>query len=239
LTARARRRWIVLGLAALLVAVALLVLWQVSKARCYTLTGSIVCRVETQEKLVALTFDDGPTARGLERALPLLAQHGAHATFFMIGREAQAAPDLVRRVTAAGHEVANHSYSHERMMGLSSSFYDEEIARTNAVLQQAGAPPPRLFRPPYGAKLWSLPLAVERQGLQMVMIDVEEPLDAPDARTYADRILADVRPGSILLMHLMYSANQLARDALPLVLQGLRERGYRIVSVGELLRHGG
>ena len=66
------------------------------------------------------------------------------------------------------------------------------------------------------------------------MIDVEEPT-VEDPRAYADRLVRDAKPGSILLMHLMYSANGTARDALPLVIRGLQQRGFRIVSVGELL----
>jgi len=234
LTLGRRARWIVLG-AILLVIVIGLALFLVSRARCFTLTGSIICRVETGERVVALTFDDGPTERGLSWALPILERHGARATFFLVGREAEAAPHLVRQITSAGHEAANHSYSHEVMMLRPSAFYDEEIQRTNQVLQAAGAPAPRLFRPPYGKKLAGLPRAVERRGLQMVMIDVEEPIEQSDPAAYARALLEQVRPGSIILMHLMYSANETARAALPLVLQGLRERGFRVVTASQLI----
>lgn len=231
------RRWAIrsAGAAALLLVAAIL-LFQISRARCFTLTGDIVCRVETDAPVVALSFDDGPTREGVELALFHLRREGVNATFFLIGAHIEEQPELVGRLASEGHELGNHSYSHVRMVGRSSTFYDEEIGRTEALLRGTGAPPSGLFRPPYGKKLVGLPRAVARKGLRMVMIDVEEPIDAGSAREYADRMVSEARPGSILLMHVMYRNNGLAREALPLVLAGLRERGLRVVTVGELLR---
>ncbi|HEX9965330.1 MAG TPA: polysaccharide deacetylase family protein [Allosphingosinicella sp.] len=231
----ARARWVA---AALILALAVAAaLWAVSNARCFALVGEIICRVETDRPMVALTFDDGPTEPGVAAALDSLRAGGARATFFLIGREAGERPHLVRRIVAQGHEIANHSLSHRVMIGRSAGFYDAEIGETHRRLVAAGAPPPKLFRPPYGKKLWGLPAAARRHGYEMVMIDVEEPL-VEDPRAYADRVVRGARPGSILLMHLMYRANGTAREALPLVIRGLRARGFRIVSVGELLDAG-
>lgn len=235
-TWRSRRaRWIA---AALLLALALAAaFYAVSNARCFALVGEMICRVETDKPLVALTFDDGPTEKGVDSALTALRAHGARATFFLIGREVGERPHLVRRIVAEGHEVANHSLTHRVMIGRSSGFYDSEIGETHRRLVAAGAPPPTLFRPPYGKKLWGLPAAARRHGYKIVMIDVEEPL-VEDPRVYAERVVREAKPGSILLMHLMYRANGTARAALPLVIQGLGKRGFRIVSVSELLADG-
>lgn len=212
-------------------------LWAVSRARCFALVGEMICRVETDRPLVALTFDDGPTERGVAAALPHLRASGARATFFLIGREVGERPHLVRRIVAEGHEIANHSLTHQVMIGRSAAFYDSEIAETHRRLIAAGAPPPKLFRPPFGKKLWGLPAAARRQGYKMVMIDVEEPT-TEDPRAYADRLVREAKPGSILLMHPMYRANGTAREALPLVIRGLQARGFRIVTVSELLKAG-
>lgn len=105
-----RLRWF---LAALVVALAIAAaLYVVSNARCFALIGDIVCRVETEQPLVALTFDDGPTEQGVETALAALRAGGARATFFLIGREVGERPHLVRRIVAEGHEIANHSLTH-------------------------------------------------------------------------------------------------------------------------------
>ncbi len=208
---------------------------QVSKARCFALIGDLVCRVETDQRIVALSFDDGPTEHGVDWVLPILSRHEARATFFLIGAEVESRPALVRRLLAQGHEVGNHSFSHVRMVARLPGFYDKEIARTDAALRRAGAPGPVLFRPPYGRKLIGLPRAAERNGYRMIMWDVEDPAQAATPQDYAEAVLREVRPGSIILMHVMYRANRLAREALPLVVEGLRARGYRIVTVGELL----
>lgn len=231
-----RLRWIA-AIVLLILAIAA-ALYVVSNARCFALIGDIVCRVETDKPMVALTFDDGPTEQGVETALAALRAGGARATFFLIGREVGERPHLVRRIAAEGHEIANHSLTHQMMIGRSGGFYDHEIGETHRRLIAAGAPPPTLFRPPYGKKLWGLPAAARRHGYRIVMIDVEEPL-GEDPRVYADRVVREAKPGSILLMHLMYRANGTAREALPLVVRGLRARGFRIVPVGELLAAGG
>ncbi|HMJ93128.1 MAG TPA: polysaccharide deacetylase family protein, partial [Allosphingosinicella sp.] len=148
MTKRARRiAFGSLAAGALLVAFAAL-MFQISKARCFSLAGEAICRVETKERLIALSFDDGPTPQGVEWATGILAPRGAHATFFLIGGEVDGREDLVRRILAGGYEIGNHSFSHVRMVGRPAAFYDREIARTDALLRRAGVPAPNLFRPP-------------------------------------------------------------------------------------------
>jgi peptidoglycan/xylan/chitin deacetylase (PgdA/CDA1 family) len=227
------KRWFGIAAAVTLATfVAAAVLYKISKAECFTLTGHVICRVDTQQQLVALTFDDGPSAEGLDAVLPALAHYHAKGTFFLIGRNVSA--PLVHRIVAGGHEIGNHSFNHVRMVFHSSAFYDEEIRRTHAVLQAAGAPKPILFRPPFGKKLIGLPRAVERNGYRMIMWDSGDPPDR-DPGVYAAKILAQVRPGSIVLIHPMYSANATERAALPLILDGLSKRSFHMVTVSELL----
>lgn len=206
---------------------------RISKARCFALTGHAICRVQTDAPLVALTFDDGPTEQGLDAVLPLLRRYHAKGTFFMIGKLAD--PVLVQRVVAEGHEVGNHSYHHKRMIFRSAAHLDAEINGTDAVLVRGGAPHPMLFRPPFGKKLFGLPLAVERSGKRMIMWDAGDPPDR-DPRVYAAKVLADVRAGSIILIHPMYRGNATERAALPLILAELDRRGYRLVTVSDLLK---
>jgi peptidoglycan/xylan/chitin deacetylase (PgdA/CDA1 family) len=212
-------------------------LFQISRARCFSLTGEAICRVETDAPIVALSFDDGPTPEGIAWATSVLRPAHAHATFFLIGAEIPGREALVRQLLAEGHEVGNHSFSHVRMVLHSASFYDEEIMRTDALLRGAGVPAPNLFRPPYGKKLIGLPAALARHDYRMIMWDVEDPPGAATPQDYANAVVREARPGSIILMHIMYSGNRIAREALPLVVQGLEARGLRIVTVGELLGH--
>lgn len=231
-----RRRLIIAGAT---VALPLAAAWGMKAAmqmRCWAFGAPVTCRVTTEEKAVALSFDDGPTRAGLDAVLPVLAAYGARATFFVIGSEAEAWPDGVRRIVAAGHEVGNHSFHHRRMIAPFSAAYRDEIARTDRAVEAAGAPRPTLFRPPYGVKFTGLAGALD--GKAIAMWDFEEPVARPGgARAYADAVIAAARPGSIILIHPMYASRSVEREALPLVLAGLKARGFRIVSVSELVAH--
>lgn len=203
------------------------------------LVGDVTCRVETESKFVALTFDDGPTPEGVDAVLGELEPRGIHATFFLIGSRMEKFPGQAERLIAAGQELGNHTYSHQRNLGRSQDFYASEIARTDALLQRAGSDT-KLFRPPFGKRLIGLPLEVERAGYRTIMWDVEDqPEKFTDADAFAQDILGRVRPGSIILIHPMYRTNQVARDALPIVLDGLQSQGYKVVTISELLERAG
>lgn len=206
-----------------------------SKQECWQLVGDVTCRVDTDDKVVALSFDDGPTPEGVDAVLPELARRDIRATFFLIGSRMEKFSGQAERLRAAGHELANHSFSHVRMFGRSRAFYRDEIARTDRLLRAAGARP-TLFRPPFGKRLVGLPLEVEAAGYRMVTWDVaDDVIHFPDPQSYAADIVARARPGSIILIHPMYRPNRVERAALPLVLDGLARKGFRIVTVGELL----
>ncbi len=111
--------------------------------------------VETQEKIVALTFDDGPG--DLTRPLlDILEKEQISATFFVTGAELEKNLDRGIRIVSAGHELGNHSYSHERMILVSPSYVRQEIERTDQLIREAGYQSEILFRPPYGKKLFVL-----------------------------------------------------------------------------------
>ncbi len=213
-----------------------LFLWHASKAECWQLVGEVTCRVDVEAPVVALSFDDGPTPEGVDAVLPKLAKRNIRATFFLIGDRMEKFPGQAERLRAAGHELGNHSYSHVRMVGRSRAFYADEIARTDRLLRAAGVAKPALFRPPFGKRLFGLPLEVEAAGYRMVTWDVADDVaHHGDPRSYAADIVARARPGSIILIHPMYRTNRVERAAVPLVLDGLQRKGFRIVPVGELL----
>jgi peptidoglycan/xylan/chitin deacetylase (PgdA/CDA1 family) len=233
------KRTLILALLAGLAAAA--GLWQLSNARRFQLFGEIVARVATADPVVALTFDDGPTPRYTAEVLALLRAYDARATFFVTGREVAAHPDAARQIVADGHELGNHSYSHPRLVLKTPARIRDEVERTDAAIRRAGYEGPIHFRPPYGKKLVGLPLHLARTGRTTVMWDVEPesyPAVAEDAGRIAAHVLERVRPGSIVLLHVMYDSRAASRAALPLILDGLRQRGYRPVTVSELLARG-
>ena len=234
-----RRRRLLLGGGLALAGIAgiLVGLNALSKAPCFQLVGNITCRVETEAKRVALSFDDGPTPQGVAAVLPVLDRFDAKATFFLIGQDLQHHPEAARAILAAGHELGNHTFSHARNVGRSRAVYRSEIGKTQRLLEAVGSDS-GLFRPPYGRKLVDLPFEVERAGLTTVTWDVEDRAENfPDPKAYARDIVERVRPGSIFLIHPMYRSNTTARAALPLILAQLQDRGYEVVTVSELLNH--
>lgn len=230
------RPWTIVASVILIALLGAFGLWRASKAECWQLVGDVVCRVETDRKIVALSFDDGPTPEGVDVVLRELDKRDVTATFFLIGNRMEKFPGTAERLRAAGHELGNHSFSHKRMIGQSQAYYTEEIAHTDDLLRKAGMIDPVLFRPPFGKRLFGLPLAVRNAGYRTIMWDVADDVaHHPEPKDYARDIVSRVRPGSIILMHPMYYGNTVERAALPLVLDGLVEKGYRIVPVGKLL----
>jgi len=213
-------------------------LFQLSRSRDYQVFGKLVSRVAATEKVVALTFDDGPTKTATARIIDLLARDNIKATFFLTGEGIEQNPDGARSLIAAGHQIANHSYSHQRMVFLSYQTVVDEIEKTNQQIRAAGFEGEIYFRPPYGKKLFVLPWYLQQQGITTITWDVEPEKDdaiAADSKAMAQYALEQVKPGSIILLHVMFDSRQASMDAVPLIVRGLKEKGYTFVTVDELL----
>lgn len=207
-------------------------------ARTFQLGGDLVHRVETAEKVVALTFDDGPSDK-TESVLDVLREQQVRATFFLVGTDLHAQPALGRKIVADGHQVGNHSYTHSRMVFTGSGTVASEIERTDAEVRAAGYQGDIHFRPPYGKKLWTLPRYLAEHHRTTIMWDVEPETDpgiAGDADAVVRAVAETVRPGSIVLLHPMNEYNKATVTALPRIISELRGQGYRFVTVDELLR---
>ncbi|MDF0535417.1 polysaccharide deacetylase family protein [Shewanella sp. A32] len=227
-------KWLLISALILLVVIAALFL--VSRSRNYQLFGDLVSHVDTDKPLVALTFDDGPSKRYTAEILAVLHQYQVHATFFVTGREASRHSAEAHAIVDAGHDLGNHSWSHSRMLLRSPSFIATEIELTDAVIRQAGYSGDIYFRPPYGKKLFLLPwyLASHHRTTVTWSMEPDSDLNA-DAHTIAQKVLAEVTPGSIILLHVMYASRDASRGALPLIIEGLQGKGYQLVTLSQLL----
>lgn len=224
-------------LSALFIA-ALYGLWQLSSARSFQLFGELVHRVDTKQKVIALTFDDGPSRQFTAEVLALLQAYQIEATFFVTGAETNQNQREAQQLVAAGHQLGNHSFHHPRMLLLSPARIAFEIEQTDKAIRQAGFEGEILFRPPYGKKLLTLPWYLAKHNRTTIMWDLEpesDPALARDAQAMADHVLQHAQPGSILLLHVMYQSRQTSREALPLIIEGLLQQGYRFVTLNELL----
>lgn len=213
-------------------------LWQASRSRTFQFFGVIVPRVETSRKAVALTFDDGPAPAPTRELLRVLRERNVRATFFLTGRELEQSPEAGREIVAAGHELGNHSYSHERMVLVSPAFVRREVERTDELIRAAGHAGEIHFRPPYGKKLVTLPLYLSRHGRKTITWDVAPDSDdrhAGDAAAITRRVVEGARPGSIILLHVMYPNRAESLKAVPGIVEALGREGYSFVTVSELL----
>ncbi|TDQ55154.1 polysaccharide deacetylase family protein [Actinorugispora endophytica] len=221
----------------LLVSLALVLLGTntLMNSRTFQLTGEIVHRVDTDDRVVALTFDDGPTEHA-EEVVRTLDGLGVRATFYVTGRELEENPRMGALIAEAGHELGNHTYSHQRMVFRSADFTTSEIERTDAAIRETGYSGEITFRPPNGKKLYILPSYLAEHDRTTVTWDVEpDSAEVSDAGTIAEATVRQVRPGSIVLLHPMYDARTPTRDALSSIVESLTADGYRFVTVSELL----
>jgi peptidoglycan-N-acetylglucosamine deacetylase len=212
--------------------------WRLSNSRTLQLLGEIVPRVSTAEKVVALTFDDGPTQEATDQILSLLGERGVKATFFLTGAELEQNPELGRKIAGLGHEIGNHSYSHKRMIFKTPSFVSDEIERTDRLIKETGYEGAIHFRPPYGKKLLVLPYYLSKTARKTIMWDVEPdsyPEIAEDSDKIVNHVLERVRPGSIILLHVMYKSREQSMRAVPRIIDGLKAGGYQFKTVSELL----
>jgi peptidoglycan/xylan/chitin deacetylase (PgdA/CDA1 family) len=158
--------------------------------------------VQSDRRLVALTFDDGPTPEVTPAILAALRVQHVRATFFMVGQRVQTWPDLVRAVVDDGHEIANHSQTHAHLAALSDDRFRAEVEEASAAIRAITGSNPAWFRPPYGTisepqRDWLL-----RQGYSIAFWTVD-PADwsQPPARTIAARVAASAHHGSVVLLH--------------------------------------
>jgi peptidoglycan/xylan/chitin deacetylase (PgdA/CDA1 family) len=202
--------------------------------------GHIVTHGPSSPPMVALTFDDGPNEPATSRILDILDAKGVKATFFVVGENAEAYPDTVRREVADGQAVGNHSYHHRKRDTLRDLHY-REVTRTQDVIEAIAGIRPSLYRSPNGFHTpWQL-RAVRRAGLTTVHWDVQtKDWERPSPDTIVKRVLDHVHPGAIVLMHDGDDTNHGSDrtptiEALPRIIDALRARGYRLVTVPELL----
>lgn len=226
------------GLALVLIIAVLFGLWRISNSRTFQFFGEIVPRVETQKKVVALTFDDGPTPEFTDEILRILNEETIKATFFLIGGELEKHLDEGKKIVAAGHEIGNHSFSHVRMIFVTPSFVKEEIEKTDDLIRSAGYDKPTHFRPPYGKKLFALPYYLSQHNRKSITWDVE-PESFPEVAKGTDEIrkhvLTYTQNGSIILLHVMYDPERKSLNSVKPIIEGLKEKGFRFVTVSELI----
>ncbi|MFH3478912.1 polysaccharide deacetylase family protein [Xanthobacter variabilis] len=183
---------------------------------------------------IAITFDDGPNPETTPKLLKILEARGIKATFFVVGTRASENPELLRRMAEAGHEIGNHSWNHPQLPKVSVQEADRQISQTSAAIHAAIGKDPIYLRPPYGAMNNTLRKHIEDKfGLAMVYWSADS-LDWKnrDTQSIYDKVMAQTRPGGIILMHDIHATTV---AAVPRVVDALIAKGYKFVTVSELI----
>jgi peptidoglycan/xylan/chitin deacetylase (PgdA/CDA1 family) len=185
-------------------------------------------------RTIAITFDDGPSAKLTPQLLDILKARGIHATFFVVGENAAEYPDILKRAVAEGHEIGNHSWSHPQLTRLSADGVASQVEKTNTAIRAAIGHDPVLIRPPYGATNPRLDrLFNEKYGMKVILWSVD-PLDWKyrNSAHVEKEILAQTGPGGIILSHDIHATTV---AAMPATLDALIAKGYKFVTVSELI----
>ena len=196
-----------------------------------------VWRVPMTAREIALTFDDGPYPFYTPLLLHELERSRVVATFFIVGRSAQEFPELVEDIVADGDEIGNHTFNHYKLTKLSDADIQQQIAEDAAVLEPYTGRPLTLFRPPHGRYDHGVVALAHAMGYNTIFWN-DSPEDTKDVSPslIVTRVLDQATPGGIVLLH---NGQYKTIEALPVIIDRLRARGYRFVTVSQMLEDGG
>lgn len=198
---------------------------------------NVFCGGDTKEKVIALTFDDGPHPRYTDMILDILKEYGIRATFFVVGENVALYPEQLKRISAEGHEIGNHTYTHADLKRINKNTLMHELGETERVIENLTGKRPTVFRPPEGRCNETVVACANERGYTTVLWTVD-PRDwaSPPARDVAAVIEKNAKCGSVILCH-DYNSNKKCPtpEALRTVIPKLIEKGYSFVTVSELL----
>lgn len=206
--------------------------------RYYEQTGEVVWEIKTTDKIVAITFDDGPDPEYTPRVLELLAQYDAKATFFIIGQNAEKNPELVLRQYEEGHELANHTFTHPWTTSVPK--LDKELKQTNEIIFSITGFRPTLFRPVGGQYTDDMISTAVKNGFKVVMWSWHQDTEDwanPGVQKIVDTVLTGTKPGNVILFHDAGGDRRQTLQALDKILPELKKQGYQFVTISELLEY--
>lgn len=206
------------------------------------LFGPAILRGPTDDRRIALTFDDGPAERFTEQILDILRERNVKATFFLCGEHVDRYPEIVRRIHAEGHTLGNHTYSHPFLYFRSRAFLASEINRTQEAIEKVVGYRPRFFRPPYGARWLGLYSVLGKRNLRLVNWSDTGYDWKLDAEGIVRETLKTLGPGSIILLHdglRGFRPREIDQSAtvhaLPAIIDGAQKAGLRFAPLNEFL----
>lgn len=193
-----------------------------------------VCSGSNDGKKIAISFDDGPLPEYTLSILEILEREKVPACFFCIGNRVDQHPEIARTIVDQGHIIGNHSYTHHALFDLyGAARMKEELEQTNRCIRNATGKLPAFFRPPYGVTNPNLASAVKKTRMTTIGWNIRS-LDtvARDDKKLLDKLWKELRPGAVILFH---DTMAITAAILPAFLAGVRERGFEIIPIDELI----
>jgi len=200
-----------------------------------------IIRGRTDLPYIALTFDDGPRPETTRKILSILKKHRVPATFFVIGKQVKKYPDLLTEEVSGGHEIGNHTYSHSILTNLTAEKIKQEILLTEQIVLKISGKRTKYFRPPAGHFNYLVSNCANRLGYKTILCtnNAGDYFNAatkwrPSEKYIKSKILGNIRGGAIILMH---DGTQMTVDMLENIITNLQKRGYKFVTVSELIEY--
>lgn len=195
--------------------------------------------VKTDQKVVALTFDDGPSTPYTEQVLDILERHHVKATFYVLGVNVKTYPYIIKRMINQGHELGNHSMYHHYLKKKSVKQIEAEILQVDALIRKQGYDGQITFRSPFGQVSKGIQQAVYNLDKTNVLFSyLSEDWEGPPAQVIHDRIMKRVRPGFIITLHDGGKGRHTTVQATERLIQTLKQQGYQFVLISDLLKMG-
>ena len=204
--------------------------------------GNVYYRLPTNEKIVALTFDDGPNGTATTDTLKILQDAQIHATFFVVGVNVEYYPDIAKQIVTDGNEIENHSLYHDRVLPFETQkTIENQLLETNKIIFDATGATPQFFRPPFGFRTpWALD-AARKAGFRVVTWnDLTGDYNQISPAAIEKNILLQVHPGAIIVLHdgdeAKHNVNRSQMTtALPVIINSLKSQGYQFVMLNQMI----
>ena len=197
-------------------------------------TKHVYSKCGVADNSIAITFDDGPHPEHTPKLLDMLKERNVHATFYVIGKNVIAYPEIIKRMVEEGHEIGNHTWNHPSLTKLSASKVAQEMNATSRIIEDITGIKPATMRPPYGATNATLNKRHDEEfGMKVILWSVD-PMDWKyrDAERVSSQIIEATKPGDIVLAHDIHGSTV---AAMPKTLDALLEKGFNFVTVSEII----
>lgn len=201
--------------------------------------GPIIYQGSQSDKVVALTFDDGPNPPYTLQLLDVLDKYGIKSTFFLIGQNAEKYPETAKAIAQRGHLIGNHTYTHSDLLKIAEGQIQEELSKSADVIENATGTRPKFLRPPHGFRDPLVLQLAKEQKLDIVQWSVmAEDWKKPGTNVIVDRVLSKVNNGSIVLLHdgdgIISGDRSQTVAATEIIIKQLQQQGFRFVTVEEM-----